>query len=217
MVELNDISSFLETKDKFLVTASEVYDYWASKDWLTRKGTPIRDIKVMCSVANGLKKNGLLNRKPSSKVSGKKVTEKQCLSQSKKLLRKTLSGNFKGAKKKRVLKDINNKRGELVNKRTQYEKTYEEYLKGLNKKYLIQAPLPIKVGNKVYTTYPDFLLYCQKPKVIIEIDGEYHNTEHYKQWDRIKDKKWSDMGYKVIRYTNSDIINKNYLKETFAF
>lgn len=63
----------------------------------------------------------------------------------------------------------------------------------------------------------NFLLYCQKPKVIIEIDGKYHNTEHYKQWDRIKDEKWSDMGYKVIRYTNSDIINKNYLKETFAF
>ena len=208
---LEAINTFLEKKH-FIVTAQEVYNYWEAKDWKNNKGVPVRDLGVLCSVVNGLKKSGhsikpevIKRRLQKKKDKASKNNQRALLlSTPRELLHRSLGSiNFKGAKKKRVCQDINEKREKLIDKRTKYEAVYEKYLKGLNKKYLIQAPVPIKVGNKVYTTYPDFMLYCEVPKVIIEIDGEYHNEEHYQQWDKIKTDKWTEMGYKVIRYTNS--------------
>jgi hypothetical protein len=42
------------TQWKLRVSAQEVYDYWTSRNWLTKKGQPIKTIESACNVANSL-------------------------------------------------------------------------------------------------------------------------------------------------------------------
>ena len=42
------------TQWKLRVSAQEVYDYWTSMNWLTKKGQPIKTLESACNVANGL-------------------------------------------------------------------------------------------------------------------------------------------------------------------
>ncbi len=48
--------------------------------------------------------------------------------------------------------------------------------------------------------------YCHEEKVIIEIDGGIHNTEAQKIIDSQKTQTLENLGYKVIRFTNKDVI-----------
>jgi very-short-patch-repair endonuclease len=43
--------------------------------------------------------------------------------------------------------------------------------------------------------------YCQKYKLIIEIDGEIHNTPKAKEYDKVRDKYFRELGYKVLRFS----------------
>jgi len=47
--------------------------------------------------------------------------------------------------------------------------------------------------------------YCQKYKLIIELDGEVHNTKEVKEYDTVRDKFLTSLGYKVLRFSNSEI------------
>jgi type I site-specific restriction-modification system R (restriction) subunit/very-short-patch-repair endonuclease len=49
--------------------------------------------------------------------------------------------------------------------------------------------------------------YCDENKLVIELDGEIHNTDEQREHDSIRDKYLSSMGYKVLRFKNEDIIN----------
>ena len=39
---------------KLRVPAQEVYDYWTSRNWLTKKGQAVKTIESACNVANSL-------------------------------------------------------------------------------------------------------------------------------------------------------------------
>jgi very-short-patch-repair endonuclease len=49
--------------------------------------------------------------------------------------------------------------------------------------------------------------YCQKTKLIIELDGGIHNTVESKEYDKIRDKYFIELGYKVLRFKNIEVEN----------
>ena len=42
------------TRWNIRVSAQEVYDYWTSRNWLTKKGQPIKTLESACNVANSV-------------------------------------------------------------------------------------------------------------------------------------------------------------------
>jgi very-short-patch-repair endonuclease len=52
---------------------------------------------------------------------------------------------------------------------------------------------------------------CNSEKLVIELDGGYHNTEQRKEADMVRDAWLKKMGYKVLHFTNEELfgnINK---------
>lgn len=47
--------------------------------------------------------------------------------------------------------------------------------------------------------------YCAKKKLIIELDGEIHNTKEAREYDGIRDKYFSELGYKTVRFLNREV------------
>jgi len=50
--------------------------------------------------------------------------------------------------------------------------------------------------------------YCHKLKLVIEVDGEIHNSIEAKEYDNGRNHEMEELGIKVIRFTN-DQINMN--------
>jgi very-short-patch-repair endonuclease len=55
----------------------------------------------------------------------------------------------------------------------------------------------------------DFIVdfYCPAAKLIVEIDGGQHYSEENILKDEARDKFMSDLGFKVLRFSNSDVFN----------
>jgi len=49
--------------------------------------------------------------------------------------------------------------------------------------------------------------HCHQKKLIVEIDGNYHNQTMQIEYDRIRDETLSQMGYTVLRFKNEDVLN----------
>lgn len=47
--------------------------------------------------------------------------------------------------------------------------------------------------------------YCPSCKLVIEIDGEIHGDRQ--EYDQARTEKLNTLGYQVIRFTNSEVIN----------
>lgn len=69
--------------------------------------------------------------------------------------------------------------------------------------------LPVTVNRqKVFDKYiVDF--YCAKYNLIIELDGTQHYLSNGAKKDKVRDEFFSNLGIKVLRYSNADI-NKNF-------
>lgn len=52
---------------------------------------------------------------------------------------------------------------------------------------------------------PDFV--CLEKKLIVEIDGEYHNTEEQKKFDEFREKWLNENGYQMLSFTNEEVLN----------
>jgi very-short-patch-repair endonuclease len=50
--------------------------------------------------------------------------------------------------------------------------------------------------------------YCHECKLVIEVDGDYHNDEDQKEYDCDRTSDLNNLGLKVIRFTNFEIINE---------
>jgi valyl-tRNA synthetase len=48
---------------------------------------------------------------------------------------------------------------------------------------------------------------CLKEKLVVEIDGEYHNKPEIQEADKIRTEILESLGYRVIRFTNNDVLN----------
>ncbi|MGD1119742.1 MAG: DUF559 domain-containing protein [Dehalococcoidales bacterium] len=57
--------------------------------------------------------------------------------------------------------------------------------------------------------------YCQKAKLVIEVDGEIHLKRTIKESDQNKDKFFNSIGLSVLRFTNKEIFtNIGHVIET---
>lgn len=50
--------------------------------------------------------------------------------------------------------------------------------------------------------------YCHKAKLIIEVDGSIHNKKDVKEADLNRENDLKNWGYKVIRFSNQQIMNQ---------
>jgi len=50
--------------------------------------------------------------------------------------------------------------------------------------------------------------YCHRVKLVIEIDGGYHNNEEQKEYDIGRTVELNELGITVIRFTNSEVENE---------
>jgi very-short-patch-repair endonuclease len=49
--------------------------------------------------------------------------------------------------------------------------------------------------------------YCHKAKLVIEVDGGYHYTEHCSENDANRDADLQSLGLRVVRFSNLDVLN----------
>lgn len=85
---------------------------------------------------------------------------------------------------------------------TKYEDIFANKLNELNIKYIRQKGF-LKDANCCYIT--DF--YLPKPhKIVIEIDGEYHQQRQLNDWKRDWYFKYK-RGIKTVRFKNEEVIN----------
>jgi len=78
--------------------------------------------------------------------------------------------------------------------------------------YLIEIGQEFK-ENTFYCNYPIANLYYGdfvdiKKRLVIEIDGDTHNCPKQKKRDRIKKDVIEGLGFKIIRFTNEEILSK---------
>lgn len=89
----------------------------------------------------------------------------------------------------------------------------------------VETQVPVIVHKRGYIL--DFLITSKdnpkrkgtkKRKIVVEIDGEYHNTEEQKKKDERRDADLKTAGYSILRLTNKDTESKaKMVKELFRF
>jgi very-short-patch-repair endonuclease len=89
--------------------------------------------------------------------------------------------------------------------RSFWEKVRQKQLLGKKfiRQYIIQHAEVL--GRKSYFI-ADF--YCHEKKLIVEIDGPIHLKKEQIAYDQIRESILYEMGYKVIRFTNEEVLNK---------
>jgi very-short-patch-repair endonuclease len=74
-------------------------------------------------------------------------------------------------------------------------------------KYVLKAKLTGYTFNRqrpVLNYIADFM--CKELKLIIEVDGSSHDSEEAQLKDAIRQQNLEDAGFKVIRFTNEDVL-----------
>lgn len=89
---------------------------------------------------------------------------------------------------------------QLRDRQTEAEIYFWDHLKFLN-----IPNIRIKRQHTVLYFIADF--YCHKAKLIIEIDGGYHNIPEQYLYDINRDEELKSLGLKVIRLTNDEVLN----------
>ncbi len=101
----------------------------------------------------------------------------------------------------------------MSNKKIHTKKELESYRKALRKNltpaeaYLWKHLKARKFEGKRFTRQHSieyFIVdfYCASEKLIIELDGEVHNTDAAKEKDTLRTKRLEALGYTVIRFEN---------------
>lgn len=77
-------------------------------------------------------------------------------------------------------------------------------------KFLRQHPIFYRIAKSWVDFYiADF--YCNKLKLVIELDGKIHETQE--EYDKERDEKLKEKGIQVIRFKNEILNNINDVKE----
>ena len=95
---------------------------------------------------------------------------------------------------------------ELRKNQTESEGIFWEVVRNrklFGKKFLRQHPVQLKFMGKKRFFVGDF--YCAEKKIIIEIDGKIH--ENQVEYDNLRDHLIKEMGIRVIRIKNEDLID----------
>ncbi len=89
---------------------------------------------------------------------------------------------------------------QLRKNQTKAEEIFWELVR--NKKF---NGLKFRRQHQIGSYIVDF--YCHSEKLIIELDGEVHNTEERKKHDKKRDAYLTAIGNKVLRFKNEDLLN----------
>jgi len=49
--------------------------------------------------------------------------------------------------------------------------------------------------------------FCPKAKLVIEVDGSQHSTGNVADTDKVRDEFLSTLGLRVLRFTDTDVLN----------
>lgn len=104
-------------------------------------------------------------------------------------------GMWKGAPSSSFLKAQSLRNNEKQAEKILWEKLKNNQLKG--NKFRRQHPISLFIAD----------FYCHQLKLIIEVDGEYHNTLEQIKKDDERTQVLQDNGMKIIRFTNCEIEN----------
>ena len=63
----------------------------------------------------------------------------------------------------------------------------------------------IGIDQKRHFHIVDF--YCHEKKLLIEVDGKYHESDLQEIYDKIRTESLQQMGFHLIRFTNFDVLN----------
>jgi len=83
-----------------------------------------------------------------------------------------------------------------------WEKVRSKRFKGL--KFRRQHPIEFEYYGQIRHFIADF--YCPELGLIVEIDGGIH--EQQKGYDKLRTEILNNLDYRVIRYSNSDVLEK---------
>ena len=102
-------------------------------------------------------------------------------------------GMWKGAPSDSFSKAQFLRRNETIAEKLLWEKLRNNQLEGL--KFRRQHPVNIYIAD----------FYCHKFKLIIELDGDYHNQEEQKQRDEVRTEVLRLNDLKIIRFKNEEV------------
>ena len=102
-------------------------------------------------------------------------------------------GMWKGAPSDSFSKAQFLRRNETIAEKLLWEKLRNNQLGGL--KFRRQHPVNIYIAD----------FYCHKFKLIIELDGDYHNQEEQKQKDEVRTEVLRLNDLKIIRFKNEEL------------
>ena len=102
-------------------------------------------------------------------------------------------GMWKGAPSDLFSKAQFLRRNETKAEKLLWEKLRNNQLEGL--KFRRQHPVNIYIAD----------FYCHKFKLIIELDGDYHNQEEQKQKDEVRTEVLRLNDLKIIRFKNEEV------------
>ncbi|OEL11434.1 endonuclease domain-containing protein [Cloacibacterium normanense] len=102
-------------------------------------------------------------------------------------------GMWKGAPSDLFSKAQFLRRNETIAEKLLWEKLRNNQLEGL--KFRRQHPVNIYIAD----------FYCHKFKLIIELDGDYHNQEEQKQKDEVRTEVLRLNDLKIIRFKNEEV------------
>lgn len=94
-------------------------------------------------------------------------------------------------------RDLKTRRRELRRNATPQEVILWRYLRRSNLGFKFERQHGI--GGYIV----DF--YCYQRKVAVEIDGAQHSDENAKKYDQLRTKYLKDLGFRVLRFWNSEI------------
>ena len=84
---------------------------------------------------------------------------------------------------------------------------YHSLYKAFNKRVQVQHPFLIN-GHLYYAD-----ISIPSLKLIIEVDGGYHNTPEQKEKDRKRDEDFKSIGYTTLRFKNEEVKTKEQRKQ----
>lgn len=105
-------------------------------------------------------------------------------------------GMWKGAPQSSFLKATFLRKNETESEKILWEKLRNNQLKGC--KFRRQHPIGLYIAD----------FYCHKLKLIIEVDGEYHNLPEQIEKDKERTQILESNGLQLIRFTNNEIQKK---------
>ena len=97
-------------------------------------------------------------------------------------------------------KEYNSK---LISRAKDLRKTMTKEERHLWYDFLKQLPVTVHRQKTIGTFIVDF--YIASAKVVIELDGSQHYEKAHQHYDQMRDAYLSELGCKVLRYSNADI------------